>query len=846
MGVQVQDLLASKMYGRSYTMNGDQTKQLRKEARKQLEHVEDNWSSDMIKELRSAANRAQELYRQLGDSAGELEALRALVHVNFVEHGFVSARDMANERMEGFRRSGEKRGEALMRLALADICLRESQGREALREALEARDLFKQLGMTEKEILSLNRAASAHLTQCTASDALETAQEALTLAEDFGDMRGEATSLRIIAESRKMTGELKEALDTAKTSLAIFKQLTDLRRQVVGLLLVADIHLARDRPQEALQCAKEARSLAKKNSGKQIEAAAVGMMAQAMSKGNLPKEALKCAKEEQEMYQAIGDRFGEAASMRSMALARMARGEKRDALKIVKEAIQMGENNEDRKAQARLNLLAAEMELDTGKAADATRYVEEALAMFREEGFWRGEAEAIGVLLKVQLREGSSELLSTADDWRALFFDAGDRRGEATALCESARMLAQLELQQQAETMAAEAQAICQEIEDQRGEAEALLAMADVHIASEDSNRAVQSAQESLELWKLQGDEKGEVKALQRLARAQALEHADTAEAVRSAEQALSLVKRSRKGWATVRDEVSALQLLAEIQIQHLLAKGSDEDDENKDEQKDEEREQRKEKGGVEFDYNQEELDQLFKKIIDNSNLAVTKADLTDDAALQAAAWQALAQNHMVGRSWEGALEAAQEGLKVATKVLDVRQQGYFQWILADVHMNMNLLNKADDEAKAALAIFKDIGDQQGETNVKKLLDEMYGSNRPGRSGPAADLQYSSTDPEASGTAAAASSSAAVAATGPTKEYIMENLQVLAANVVGDRLDQDMPLMDSGMDSLSSVEFRNQVRGLVPGVNLPASLVFDHPNLRAMTDFIYEKSQPQP
>ncbi|CAE7791375.1 pikAII [Symbiodinium sp. CCMP2592] len=52
----------------------------------------------------------------------------------------------------------------------------------------------------------------------------------------------------------------------------------------------------------------------------------------------------------------------------------------------------------------------------------------------------------------------------------------------------------------------------------------------------------------------------------------------------------------------------------------------------------------------------------------------------------------------------------------------------------------------------------------------------------------------------------------------------------------------DSPLMEAGMDSLSSVEFRNQVRNLVPGINLPASMVFDYPNLKSMTDFIHSKT----
>jgi len=129
-------------------MTPDQTKQVRRQARSKLTFAEDNWSTDLVKELRQSAHQAQQLYRDLGDKNGELDASRALVHVEYVEKGYEAARNMATELMEHFRRATEKRGEALMRLALAEIDLRESRAKEALREAMEARDIFKQLGLT--------------------------------------------------------------------------------------------------------------------------------------------------------------------------------------------------------------------------------------------------------------------------------------------------------------------------------------------------------------------------------------------------------------------------------------------------------------------------------------------------------------------------------------------------------------------------------------------------------------------------------------------------------------------------------------------------------------------------
>jgi len=68
---------------------------------------------------------------------------------------------------------------------------------------------------------------------------------------------------------------------------------------------------------------------------------------------------------------------------------------------------------------------------------------------------------------------------------------------------------------------------------------------------------------------------------------------------------------------------------------------------------------------------------------------------------------------------------------------------------------------------------------------------------------------------------------------------VQRGLLGLAREVVdsGD-LAADAPLMDSGMDSLSGVEFRNRLAAEFEGVRLPNSLVFDHPTVGALAAFI--------
>merc|ERR1712087_255330 len=54
-------------------------------------------------------------------------------------------------------------------------------------------------------------------------------------------------------------------------------------------------------------------------------------------------------------------------------------------------------------------------------------------------------------------------------------------------------------------------------------------------------------------------------------------------------------------------------------------------------------------------------------------------------------------------------------------------------------------------------------------------------------------------------------------------------------------LSIDIPLMDAGLDSLSMVEFRNELIKEFGGINLPGALLFDYPTISGVAGFIAEQ-----
>ncbi|CAE8641764.1 unnamed protein product, partial [Polarella glacialis] len=94
--------------------------------------------------------------------------------------------------------------------------------------------------------------------------------------------------------------------------------------------------------------------------------------------------------------------------------------------------------------------------------------------------------------------------------------------------------------------------------------------------------------------------------------------------------------------------------------------------------------------------------------------------------------------------------------------------------------------------------------------------------------------------------AAAASAAAAAAPKGLDPDIVQAKLTHVVEQVTGagEEVHLDTPLMESGLDSLSAVAFRNELSRVFDGIgNLPAALMFDYPNVRAITQHIVDRSR---
>jgi len=67
-----------------------------------------------------------------------------------------------------------------------------------------------------------------------------------------------------------------------------------------------------------------------------------------------------------------------------------------------------------------------------------------------------------------------------------------------------------------------------------------------------------------------------------------------------------------------------------------------------------------------------------------------------------------------------------------------------------------------------------------------------------------------------------------------TTDVSLEAVLSMVKRVAGGSVDADSPLMEAGLDSLGTVELRNQLQSVASGLVLPSTLVFEHPTARQL------------
>mmetsp|Transcript_17789 Transcript_17789/g.41451 ORF Transcript_17789/g.41451 Transcript_17789/m.41451 type:complete len:852 (+) Transcript_17789:90-2645(+) len=746
-----------------------------------------------------------------------IQALRLKAEVSFGDP--LEARKLAEKELAQFQAKSDKLGEAAMLLSLVelkeseDVLLAGSEAAQVTEMATKARDIFKEAGDKKREGLSLVALADLHLrpglSDDTVHQALECAEQGLELCTAAGYQAGEARCLHALAVAKSLGEEAagirhghRDGMEAAKEAMQVYRDLERPRSAANELHTLALLALRKKDYPQARNYAKQACDEIQDLSG------ACGMWQAAMSKTlvlayglcNDVDKALAKAKQSMEFFQERSYEAGEASANEMLAQAYFFKAE------ASKDAPTAEENEGDEEPSEADNplrqaLLAAQDARGIYQSIGA-RASEAKLALKIAQLYLAMDDHRKGLTYAEEAQSIAQELASPELEGVCLqvqvkaMHDSGDVKAAMGKAIECMNLFQDLQLQPQAGLSMLN----CSMLSALQGELDEALEMAAKAQGAFRESRNVRHEIDSLRL-------------LVEL-------HAFNKEPEKAVKFALKALNMTRE-YKCLEDEVHIL-----LRIVHLYL-----DQEAK---------------VLEEGLDAARFDTQASKYLKEAAAAASR--LQSNTLLGSVAHARGYVNLTAGR-FQDALKAATNALEIFRGLGDLQGEGNTWMLVSEVHFHNDKKDKAKDVANKALEVFKRIpglDGREGEAQVKEILQKVQQSQAYILASPDQVAQLAAGGGQADGVVAAASSGGAGAAeVAPALDSgtVRSMISHIVNEVIGvEDIEDDSPLMEAGMDSLSSLDFRNKLKSTFTGVSLPASTVFDYPSVSAITNLIVEES----
>lgn len=765
-----------------------------------------------------SAKEALAAARDAGDADLLADAVRLVVKANcFRARGGVAAnvRQIALGRTERlaeteaamFRQQSDLHGEAVMKLCLAEVNLEKcllQERQAALRLAVEARGRFQRLGDRKMEAAALVVMARVHLALGHARQAEEQARASLDSFRYLRDRLGEALALHLVSSALAAGGPhamYEESARFAAESAAAYQSLGLFRSQAIELMMLAEINLQHDESAQAVDVAREAlRVLRESHCAARLEGHALGILVRAHLEQEDVDAAQQAASEGLTHFREIGDRYGTILSQDALAHTLLSQGNAEEALKEALAALDMCEEDQDAQAEAQVLLTIAQVEVQLQHYDEAMCAAEDAAAALEK----RAAAPQVKVatvhyaMARILNHIGhGKDAAKAASRSRAAFVDDGDLSCEAQCLVLIASSLCTAREFDDAAETALLAQERFREVDDARGEGQALEVLTQVHRCKDNIAKALDIGRQRRMVLQQAGWRRDEAKALDSMVTL-LLASGEAKEAGRAARDGLRLARAT--GDRSL--EIKLLCRSVQVHLQ-IVAEGG---------------------GPVKASRNLlEETARLARDAV-----AMSQNVYGGQHKAHAAVWHSQA---VWMTNQQDALSIAKEAVDLYRTSRDLDGEASASLLAAEMAVTMGDNETAELFSSFAVKIFKETGYAEGMLEAQKVLDKI---SRPKNIADLSGAFAVEAAPEDTIQALA------VPQTAPDRQQVHANIMAIVQEAISDDgLTDDAALLESGLDSLSVVSFRNTLQTKF-SISLEPAVLFEYPTIAKLTDHVFD------
>lgn len=787
-------------------------------------------------EALTAALAAENLLIPLGDWISVADVLGVVLASFRLLEKNDDASKAIEERLAKVRAAGEQEGEAAVLSAAAEFYFHGYQedvgGAQVFQLAREAEQAAASASNTQMQAAALLIQSFLHLREDRPVDALKTSKEALSISHAAGDSKGEAKAKRQVAEVSLKSRHLPEAKHQAKEARKLFKELGCKRAEGSVLLLDCDIHIAIGTPTEGFRSASEALEIFREINFCKGQDVALRRAVDALIATEDAPGAVSFAKDAAAWSSERGEGRAEVSSLLALASACLA-GDRHslhhapaDALDAAQKALVVCRNMGDRRREGTALQLVAEMHVMNDQPTAAAHHFTEALQRCREFSDVPGQANALLAMASVHASWDPQVALAEAKEARKLMEKTGDKKMVAAAFALISSIHRTLGEYEKAEASAGMAREVCHAAGDKVGEASGLLEIAAARLeCGEGMASAMRAAKEAEALLRAPGG-KQERRMLEDTVHWMASVHFqadEPVEALRVAKKGESVLRKMR---ASTDHEKARMKLLsAHAKLEVLWQLGEQEPPESR------------------------KLRREFEGVLRTVELAVRLARSVGDVRMLASALYTLGHTYWFGNRPGDALHAVEEAASLLYGSKDS------QLVLRTFAL-LAQSQEACGDASTALATLDDahgkaldLGDMDGADGISVLRGELA-AKAPSETNAAWPPAAESVPTDVPSVAAAREKiviatpvlDAVYTYTAPEINAVRKAIAALVQSIIAsdDPIDEETPLMEAGLDSLSSVELRTQLQQEF-GYNVRATAVFNYPSIAALSEYIVDE-----
>lgn len=801
-----------------------------------------------------ASSAALSIFQEVGDEHAEADALRLMIHAQRLKAAALrdagdevnlakterTAATYATRMLTTFRAAGKKRSLAAMLLSCAEVNMEKRSGNHATRreELEQAMQYAKEAQGVLREIKDKRLEACSLVTICILSlrsnpaTARKAAEAAVSLYKAVNDYHGQAKASHALMHACFRDGSSKEALEAAVKAKRLFEDLEEDMNAALVSYSAAQRLLAMRRPGEAVAFAEQALAALKDIEAENgWQAAAEALVVEALVTGGEVNTGVERAEAAVASSTEAGVLADMALALDAAARAHLAAGNKDKALEHAEAGLQACRDmGADRAWEAGLLHLLAQVQIGCGEHGKAAVMASGAWRLFGRVGDDGASAKAMLTEAQADIEGGAYyDASETAHDALTLAKELGDKVTEAAALTAAAQAHLSRDEGEEALSTAKEALTLFQtDADGKAGEAQALRLVAQVHMMNGDNDQASVPARQALSLTKELGDTKAELELLKISASLNIMRKRNE-EAVRAAQDAFSLGKQL--GW-NERQETEANILVCQALFSRMCVEAEAARDSFQIVSRNETRVLRP----------AEEAVRLAKKDGDKTLIAFSLYTLASVTKYL---------NICLGKleKLDGVMRTAREASALFKELVDESGQGNAALVMAEVHLACGRMAEAQDMVNQAIAFGQSCNDKELQARAQELFSRGAPAQQQQMMAmpmPQITQQVVAEAPAAMMAAGSEATDIAAAPKGLEKDVVAELVKRVALEAVGDNenIDMDQALMESGLDSLGAITFRNRLQQET-GLKLSGTMMFDYPTMAAVTDHMVEVSITQ-